>query len=501
MTKRLATSLAVLAAFTLGGAVAARAEQVSLTLLLVSDLYEMKADAPRGGFSRAAAVARAERAAHPNMLFIHAGDAISPSLFSGFDQGEHVIDLLNMEAPDIFVPGNHEYDFGKDVFMTRMDALKSTLMAANLRDAAGNPVGRFEDGKIYEFGPAKVGVLGLTAEDSAVKSSPGDLAIGETLPALEREAKALREAGADVIVTVSHSSWTVDQAIIASGLTDVLLSGDDHDLHVYYNGKTAFAEPRSDAEQMVAIDLSIDVTVDGDKRKVSWWPAFRVIDTTGIEAPADYAEKVAGLQAELDRELDVTLGTVSTALDSRKASVRSGETAIGNLIADAMRAAVGADIAITNGGGIRGDKEYDAKHALTRKDVLTELPFGNLTVMYEQTGAQVMAALENGVSGAPEASGRFPQISGMTVVYDPAKPKGERIVSVMVGDKPLDPAATYKVATNDFMARGGDGYVNFVGAPVLFSLTDAKLMANDVMAYVRKMGDVAPAIEGRITAK
>lgn len=479
----------------------ALAERVDITLLLVADIYEMGADWVRGGFSRAAAIARAERAKEGNLLYVHAGDTLSPSLFSGFDKGAHIVDLLNMEAPDIFVPGNHEYDFGPEIFMERMSALKATKLAANLRDENNGVLDGFADTAIYTFGPVKLGVVGLTADDSVAKSSPGNLKITPALPTLLTQAGALRDAGADIIVAVTHSGTATDTALINSGAADIILSGDDHVLHILDNGDTAFAEPTSDAMNMVAIDIAVDVDVDGDKRKVKWHNNFRVIDSADFAVPDDYATKVAALQAELDRELDVTLGTITTALDSRRQSVRTSETAIGNLITDAMRNAVGADIAITNGGGIRGNKEYAANHALTRKDVLTELPFGNVTIMVELSGADVIAALENGLQSAPEATGRFPQVSGLSVTYDPSKEAGQRVTSAKINGAEIDPAATYKVATNDFMGRGGDGYTMFVGKPVLFSLTDAKLMANDVMAFVRAAGNASPAIEGRMIAK
>lgn len=477
----------------------ALAEDVDITLLLVADIYEMGADWDRGGFSRAAAVARAEKEAHENVLYFHAGDTISPSLFSGFDQGEHVIDLLNMEPPDIFVPGNHEFDFGEDIFKQRMADLQSTKLAANLRDSDGSEITGFADTAIYEFGPVKVGVVGLTAEDSPVKSSPGDLQITAALPTLEAQASALRDQGVDIVVAVTHSTVAVDADLIASGAADYILSGDDHFLQIIDNGVTGFVEPTSDAMNLVAIDLTVTVEGEGEDRDVDWHANYRVIDTADYAVPEDYATKVAELQGELDRELDVPVGTVTTPLDSRRSSVRTMEATMGNLVADGMRSAVGADVAITNGGGIRADREYDAGHELTRKDVLSELPFGNLTLKLEVTGADIVAALENGLQSFPDATGRFPQVSGLTVVFNPDKPAGERVVSVKVGDADLDPNATYSLATNDYMARGGDGYTMFVGKPNLISLTDAKLMANDVMAYVRQQGEVAPTVEGRIT--
>ena len=179
--------------------------------------------------------------------------------------------------------------------------------------------------------------------------------------------------------------------------------------------------------------------------------------------------------------------------------MRSQEAAIGDLIADAMRQSVGADIAITNGGGIRGDKQYAAGTELTRRDILTELPFGNVTVMTEITGQQIKEALENGVSQVEDGAGRFPQVSGLTMVVDLKRPKGSRVLSVSVGGKPLDPSATYKVATNDYMLRGGDGYTALTGGKVLIDAEAGKLMANTVIDTIAGMGKVDAKVDGRIT--
>src|SRR5215211_4985449 len=129
---------------------AAQAQTTKVTFLLVNDIYQMSeqvlADGkPRGGFARLAAVVKAERAKGGHVVFAHAGDTLSPSLMSSFDKGEHIIKLTNMVAPDVFVPGNHEYDFGKDMFLKRMAESTFPLFAANLRGPDGSPVAGFRD--------------------------------------------------------------------------------------------------------------------------------------------------------------------------------------------------------------------------------------------------------------------------------------------------------------------------------------------------------------------
>ena len=136
---------------------------------------------------------------------------------------------------------------------------------------------------------------------------------------------------------------------------------------------------------------------------------------------------------------------------------------------------------------------------LTRGDVLTELPFGNTTVLVEITGADVLAALENGVSQIEDGAGRFAQVSGLSYVFDPAAPAGQRIVSVTVGGAPLDQGRRYKVATNNFLLAGGDGYSMLANGSVLIDGDAGTLMASMVMEYIFGLNGVLPDVTGRIT--
>ncbi len=470
----------------------------NVTFLLVNDIYELGDPEGRGGFSKVNGTVLQERASGANVIYVHAGDMISPSLLSGFDKGEHTIVLTNLAPPDIFVPGNHEFDFGPDIFRERMAALDSTIMAANLRDENGAPLEGFIDTEIRDVDGVMIGFVGLVADDSPVKSSPGALQFSSTVETGVAKAGELRDAGADLVVAITHAPRSQDRALFDSGAFDLILTGDDHDLMVFFDGRTAMVESSEEGDFVTAIDVAIQVEIDGDDRDVDWWPNFRLMDTLNMPADPATVAKVAEFEAELSSELDVEIGTTATPLDSRRASVRSQETAIGNLIADAMRNAVGADVAITNGGGIRGNKEYSAGTALTRRDILTELPFGNLNLLLEVTGADIKEALENGVSRVADGAGRFPQVSNITFELDLDQPAGDRVSNVMVGGAALDEGATYKLSTNDYMARGGDGYTVFRGADVLLGNLDAKLMANDVMAYIRAQGEISPDIEGRI---
>jgi 5'-nucleotidase / UDP-sugar diphosphatase len=174
---------------------------------------------------------------------------------------------------------------------------------------------------------------------------------------------------------------------------------------------------------------------------------------------------------------------------------------MGNLIADALREALQADVALVNGGGIRGNRLYEAGTPLTRRDILQEMPFGNPGVLVELSGADLLAALENGVSQVENKAGRFPQVSGLRLTYNPGKPAGSRVLDVQVGGKALDRTATYRVATNDFLLKGGDGYSSLSKGKVLIDASGGSLMATTVMHYITTKGSVAPQVEGRIVAR
>jgi 5'-nucleotidase/UDP-sugar diphosphatase len=128
------------------------------------------------------------------------------------------------------------------------------------------------------------------------------------------------------------------------------------------------------------------------------------------------------------------------------------------------------------------------------------LPFGNSTALVEISGADILAALENGLSQVENRQGRFPQVSGMVVTYDPRQPAGARVTSVTIDGKPLDKLARYKVGSNDFMVKGGDGYGVLGKGKVLIGGTDGKLLANEVMVYLKRLGTVELRTQGRIVA-
>ncbi|WP_431300805.1 bifunctional metallophosphatase/5'-nucleotidase [Tabrizicola sp. BL-A-41-H6] len=474
------------------------AETVKLTLLGVGDVYNFEEEDGRGGFARLNAVAKAERAANPNTLYLFNGDMLSPSLISGFDMGQNTIDFTNLVPFDLAVPGNHEFDFGPENFMEKMKASKYPWAAINITNADGSPIEGLGGVTVKEVGGLKVALVPVAQDTSPEVSSTGSLKFLPTVDSGIEAAKAAREAGADIVVGVVQTNMENDRALMASKAFDVILSGDDHTYATAYDGVTAYVETSVDAQLLTPIDLTVEVGEKDGKRTISWTPAFRFIDTATVAPDPESAALADSFRAKMDQTLNVEIGTLETPLDSRRNVVRSAEATMGNLIADAMRDATGADIAIMNGGGIRGDTTYDAGRKLTRRDILTELPFGNLTVVTELPGSQVLLALENGASQIEKGAGRFAQVSGLSYTIDPTAEPGARVSEVMVGGAPLEADKLYKVAVNDYIIGGGDGYDALGGGRVLTEGSTSRLVANDVMDYVEKVGMVKAAVEGRI---
>ncbi len=477
----------------------AQERNVKLTVLLICDIYEIAANSNgRGGLAKVSSVIQRERERNANVIVVHAGDAISPSLMSDLDKGAHMIDLLGDLDLDAFVPGNHEFDFGPDVFKTRMAEARFPVLAGNLRDDNGRVINGILADRLVDVDGIKVGLAGFTAEDSVIKSSPGNLRFTATLDGVYGSTLRLRKAGADIVVQVVHAPREIDMALIREASADVILSGDDHDLLVSYDGQTAFAEAMQDGWYVVAVDLDVKVKKMNNKTKVSWWPNFRIIDTADFAADPAMTARVAAYETRLSEQLDGRLTRTVTRLDSRNARVRGGEAAIGNLFTDALREKMEADIAILNGGGIRGNRVYEAGTELSRRDVLRELPFGNKAFVLPVSGRQLYSVLEQAFAKAENLTSAFPQVSGLTVRVDVTRPPGQRVISASIGDRPVEVDRTYTLAINDFLARGGDGYKALRSVKPIVGDTDAKLMAEVIMTYLAEKPEVTAKLEQRV---
>ena len=411
-----------------------------------------------------------ERAAAAHSITTFGGDLISPSVLSGLTRGSQMIDLCNRLGIEFAVLGNHEFDYGPAVLAERVAASAFPWLGSNVLGPDGKPAAGTVATHMIERAGYRIGFFGLLAPETDVLSSPGgEVTFAPTLATASAAVERLAADGADLIVALTHDDIADDRELArkVAGI-DVILGGHDHDPITFYEGGVLIAKAGYDAHYLAAIDLVVDRVQRRGQEAVEVIPAWRYLSTAGVTPDPEIKALVDRYNAELDKELNVAVGTTTVALDTRRATVRAAESNFGNLVADAIRAAVGAEVALANGGGIRGDRLYEPGTVLTRKDILSELPFGNVVVLIELSGADLLAALENGVSDVEGGAGRFPQVSGMSYRYDAKKPAGSRIVAVAVGGQPLEPARIYRLATNEYVLGGGDGYAALArGKPII----------------------------------
>ena len=484
----------------------AAAEPLSLTLVHVNDWDRMEGVDGRGGAAKIAAVVAGERArAEAEGGFVIAtfgGDMISPSMLSGLDKGEHMIEFANAVGFDFAVLGNHEFDFGPEILMERLAESEAQWLAGNVRYKDGADFPGTKATALVELGGYRIGLFGLVTPLTAEISAPGkDVSFTPFVETGAALAAELKDAGADLVIALTHNDLVQDLELLrVAGGIDIVLGGHDHLAVARYDGRQAVMKAGSQGAHIGLLTLELDRAEDGKGgARPVWTPGYELRSTHDVRGQRALAVAVEKRRKQFDRSLGVALGKTATELDTRRASVRSGENAFGNLVADAMRVAVNADAGLTNGGGIRGDTVYPAGSEITGKLVLTELPFGNKTVKLVLSGAQIREALEHGVGNVENASGAFPHVSGLTFSFDASRPKGERVAEVAIGGAPLEDDRTYTLATNDFLAGGGDGYAMFEDAERRLDTRDASLMAAHAMEFVEAAGTVSPAVEGRIT--
>lgn len=470
-----------------------------LTLLQLNDLYEITPveKGKKGGLARVATLRDRIARESPHTLLVLAGDFLSPSTMSSLFQGAQMVATLNAAGLDLATFGNHEFDFGAEVTRERMRESHFTWVSTNVLDpATGLPFGGAAPFVLREYDGVRVAFLGLvTPETRSLSRGAAGLAFLEPVQAAKDVVARARRARADVIVALTHQDMAEDQRLAAAvPEIDLILGGHEHVPMDARVGRTLILKTGSDAVALGRIDVTVTAG-PGGRRVEAKWELIPVTDE--IPEKPDVAAVVRRYEGLMAAELDVVVGSTSVPLDTRNETVRTQESAVGNLIADLMRAALQADVALLNGGGIRGNAVIPAG-PLRRRDVLTILPFANKIVKVEVTGETLRAALENGLSQVERTAGRFPQVSGLRYVFDPRRPAGSRLVSVSVGGRPLEAQGRYSLATFDFILGGGDGYTMLKPGRVLVKAENGP-MDSDLLIERLQAGPIAPVLDGRIS--
>ena len=472
-----------------------------------------------GGIARLKTEIDAKRAEFKdaNSLLISAGDNFQGSLYYTTYKSKVVSDFFNQMGFDVVATGNHEFDDGPEEFMKFIDAAKFPIIGGNFdvtRDE--NLRGKIKGSIVIEVGGEKIGIIGATTEDTPDIAAPGpNVEFSDVIQYVRGASEALDAAGVNKIILLSHIGYTEDMRVAAAlPLVDVIVGGHSHTL--LSNTAEGAAGPyptmvaNPDGVEVPVVqanqygkylgDITITWDDNGTVTKAAGEPYL--IDAS-VTANEDFKGQLQALLGPIEAMTSEVIGSTTAKLEGAREVCRVEECSMGNLLADAILDRVadqGATIAFQNGGGIRAS--IDAGE-ITVGDVLTVLPFSNTLATVQVSGADVIEALENGVSDIENGAGRFAQVAGLKYTYTLANPAGDRVSDVLVkgeGDTwvPIDEDATYTVVTNNYVRGGGDGFGTFAEGENPYDFGPP--LEQVVAEYIAKLGgEYTPYTDGRIT--
>ncbi|HEY5719898.1 MAG TPA: 5'-nucleotidase C-terminal domain-containing protein [Gammaproteobacteria bacterium] len=469
-----------------------------------------------GGSARLITAIRDRRAAAANSILVDGGDQFQGSLFYTYYKGKAAAEMMTALGYDAMTVGNHEFDDGPEVLRGFMDAVGFPILLANA-DISKEPqlAGVLMPSTVIEAGGEKIGLIGLTPQDTTEISSPGpNITFGDPAEALKREVGKLTAAGVNKIVVLSHSGYAVDLRVAAAVAgVDVIVGGHSNTYLSNTSDKAAGPYPTwidgPDGNRVAIVQAyaygkflgELNVTFD-DNGVVTEATGEPIVMDGQIAEDAALKERIAALAGPLDEIRNKVVAEAAAPIDGQSDSCRTRECEMGNLVADAMLDSVkdkGISIAIANGGGLRASIDAGP---VTMGEVLTVLPFQNTLATFRIKGSDVVAALENGVSQVEEVKGRFAQVAGLKYAWTRTAPaNGGRVLEVMVQEGgawvPIDPAKEYGVVTNNYVRGGGDGYAVF--AENAIDPYDFGPSLEDVVAaYLGAGGAYQPYLDGRI---
>ena len=470
-----------------------------ITIIHTNDVHSRVFENGGMGYAKVGAIVDEYRAMNPNTLVLDGGDTTHGQTYSTLVRGSSIIDIMNEIKYDAMTSGNHDYNYGFNRLLELANMADFPILAANVKKADGSYV--LPPYTISESAGLKIGIFGLATPETLYKTHPKNvegLTFISPVQAASEMVKEL-EPQVDIIIALAHlgtdgatlqenrSDYIVEQV---DGI-DLFVDGHSHEVVSRVIGDTLLVQDGEYAEQVGIVTLVIE---NGEIiEKTSEF--ITAADALSMSPHARVEKLIADTEASQQAVLNEVIGQTSVKLDGEREIVRTGESNLGNLITDAMLEVSGADVAITNGGGIRASLEAGD---ITKGDIITVLPFGNYIVTMKVNGSEIKAALEVGASGSPSAHGAFAHVGGASYSIDASKPVGDRVHAITVNGNPIDMNKDYLLATNDFMAAGGDQYTMFVDKAII---NHSSALDEAVIAYIQNHSNLSLKVEGRIIAE
>lgn len=461
-----------------------------------------------GGTARLFNAIKDAKARTNNVLLVDGGDQFQGTLFYTQYKGQLAAEMMNKLGYDAMTVGNHEFDDGPEVLAAFMSSVNFPVLMSNA-DVSAEPLlaDTLAKSTVIERAGERIGLIGLTPEDTDELASPGDnISFSDPVAAVQGEVDRLTADGVNKIIVLSHSSYAIDQMVaaqttgvdvIVGGHSNTLLSNTDEDAEGPYPtmvGDTAIVQAYAYGKYLGELNITFD-----DDGNVTGAVGEPILIDASVAEDEETVARIAEMAAPLEEIRNTVVAETSAPLEGDRAVCRAQECTMGNAIADAMLARVagqGISVAIQNSGGIRAS--IDAGE-VTKGEVLTVLPFQNTLSTFEVTGAVLLEALENGFSQIEEAAGRLPQVAGISFAVDASAEAGNRVSDVKVGGAAIEMDKTYGVVSNNFVRNGGDGYAMFKTAANAYDFGPD--LADVLSEYLSQKGPYEPYLDGRITMK
>jgi 5'-nucleotidase / UDP-sugar diphosphatase len=422
--------------------------------LLINDVYtaDTLGDG-RGGLARVATV-RNRLANQGPVVFVLAGDFLSPSVLTKYYGGRQMVESLNTAKLDYATFGNHEFDLELDTLVARIQASKFKWISSNCTLADGAPLPKVLPWDTLRISGHKVGLFGLTLQGNY----PRTVRCANPDTAAQRAVETLSAEKVDLIVGLTHQTIQADRDLLArEPRIDLLLGGHEHEAQdSTVSGRHVV---KADAN---AVSAQF-VTLWGGKG--SWRQAVGLVSiNAALPSDTAVARVVAEWNDSLQRRLgpERIVGRTTMPIDPSTSLSRRRESVVGDLVGDAMRSGTGADVALLNSGTLRLDNVIQPG-PISNHQLEAMFPFADQTrvVTFPLTGAGLRRILEHGVSSGILGTGGFLQISGLSFTFDPSKPSGSRLVGDIrrPSGRTLAPKDSVRVAFGVYSAcEGGDGY-------------------------------------------
>lgn len=451
------------------------------------------------GFAKIATLIKETKEINPNTIVLDAGDTLHGMPIVNISKGENALKVLEAAGYDFMTLGNHDFNYGQERLLQLRDLSKVEMISANVFNEKGESL--FTPYVIKEVGGLNVGIFGLTTPETSYKTSP-DNVVGITFDdSIEISKKMVEELKdkTDIIIALAHIGLDESSVITSKQIAesvegiDVIIDGHSHT--VLEDGllvnNTLIAQTGNYGQNLgfVTLDIQNGQIINKKAELVS----AAAVKETNLDP--DVAKIIEDINEANKETFSKVVATTDVFLDGARENVRTKETNLGNLSADAVRAAAGSDIGFVNGGNIRVSLEVGD---ITFGRLAELFPFGNTVQVKKITGEDLLKVLEHSVSGYPAAQGGFLHVSGMSFVFDPANEVGSRVVEATVGGNPLNTEAEYTVAINDFLGIGGDGYEVFKNYPIYGEVGTYEEVFAD---YLNTNGTKGSEVTGRITVK